>query len=92
MQSPAWYRANGLRPPGYVAPQPVRPAPIVRAKPTPLDLKRARQVRYYERRKERGLCKTCPNHVEGDQTRCEECRLKRIAENAKRYRKEAARV
>lgn len=86
MQSPAWYRANGLRPPGYVAPSPV--APVARTKPTALDLKRARQVRYYARRKDRGLCKTCPNAVEDDQTRCEECRRKRVEAKANRRREE----
>ena len=87
MPSPAWYRANGLRPPGAEA-----PAPKPRPQPSSLDRKRARQARYYLNRKARGLCKLCPNPVDGDATRCEACRQRRSEEEypARRARRQEA--
>lgn len=58
-----WYRANGLTPPARSASDEL----------TPLERKRARQVRYYLRRKARGLCKHCDNPIEGEHARCADC-------------------
>jgi hypothetical protein len=56
-----WYAANGIAP----------------APSSSFALKRARQARFYARRRAAGLCKVCGEPTGNDLSRCDACRAER---------------